>query len=133
MTGSRARGAPAGRTIVRVERSSNGRTDSNGELAGLRNPRARQRALAIGALRNAPVEGDDPLAELKELLRTAGVATAGELIQVRSEPDPDRYLGRGKLAELKERSSASGANLVACDDELAPRQERTSRRRSTCR
>ena len=107
-----------------MERSANGRTDSNGELAGLRNPRARQRALAIGALRNAPAEGDDPLAELKELLRTAGVATAGELVQVRTEPDPDRYLGRGKLAELKEQIKRSGANLVACDDELAPRQER---------
>ena len=98
--------------------------NSNGELAGLRNPRARQRALAIGALRRTPLEGEDPLAELKELLRTAGVATAGELIQVRDEPDPDRYLGRGKLAELKDQIKRSGANLVACDDELAPRQER---------
>ena len=104
-----------------MERSGQAR---NGELTGLRNPRARQRALAIGALREAPASGDDPLAELKELLRTAGVATADELIQVRSEPDPDRYLGRGKLAELKEHIRRSGANIVACDDELAPRQER---------
>jgi GTP-binding protein HflX len=67
---------------------------------------------------------DDPLAELKELLRTAGVATAGEMIQRRAEPDPDRYLGRGKLAELKALIAESDANLVACDDELVPRQER---------
>ena len=67
---------------------------------------------------------DDPLAELKELLRTAGVATAGELTQVRAQPDPDRYLGRGKLAELKREIAAADANLVACDDELVPRQER---------
>ena len=46
------------------------------------------------------------------------------MVQVRSEPDPDRYLGRGKLAELKAQIKRSGANLVACDDELAPRQER---------
>jgi GTP-binding protein HflX len=107
-----------------VPRSENGRADSNGELTGLRNPRARQRALAIGALPQAPAEGDDPLGELKELLRTAGVATAGELVQVRAEPDPDRYLGRGKLAELRQEIKRSGANLVASDDELAPRQER---------
>jgi GTP-binding protein HflX len=68
--------------------------------------------------------GGDPLAELKELLRTAGVATAGELVQVRPNPDPDRYLGRGKLTELKAEIAASDANLVACDDELVPRQER---------
>lgn len=66
----------------------------------------------------------EPLAELKELLRTAGVATEGELVQRRAEPDPDRYLGRGKLRELKQAIGQAGANLVACDDELAPRQER---------
>ena len=89
----------------------------------MENSRARQRALAISASPSPPRDGD-PLAELKELLRTAGVATAGELVQVRSSPDPDRYLGRGKLAELKAEIATSDANLVACDDELAPRQER---------
>jgi GTPase len=91
--------------------------------AGLQNPRARQRALAVAV---APrTAGDaDPLAELKELLRTAGVATAGDLIQVRDRPDPNRYLGRGKLGEAKRALSELDANLVAVDDELAPRQER---------
>ncbi len=86
------------------------------------NPRARQRALAIG-ITSGQEEGD-PLAELKELLRTAGVATAGEAVQQREKPDPDRYVGRGKLAEIKEQIAVCDANLVACDDELAPRQER---------
>ena len=89
----------------------------------MENPRARQRALAIGVV-GAPPGDDDPLAELKELLRTAGVATAGESYQVRAHPDPDRYVGRGKLAELKTEIGRSDANLVACDDELVPRQER---------
>jgi GTPase len=91
--------------------------------AGIQNPRARQRALAIGVTPVADRDGD-PLAELKELLRTAGVATAGEMVQQRSRPDPDRYLGRGKLAELKDAIARSDANLVASDDELVPRQER---------
>jgi GTPase len=95
----------------------------NGAPTGVRNPRARQRALAIGASPRAAGERD-PLGELKELLRTAGVATAGEVVQVRPEPDPDRYLGRGKLAEVKAELGRVDANLVACDDELAPRQER---------
>ncbi|MBK5233162.1 MAG: GTPase HflX [Thermoleophilia bacterium] len=68
--------------------------------------------------------GDGTLDELGELLRTAGVVTAGEMIQRRSEPDPDRYFGQGKLTEAKEEIERTGANLVACDDELAPRQER---------
>jgi GTPase len=88
------------------------------------NPRARQRALAVGVLPQSDSSNGEPLAELKELLRTAGVATAGELIQRRDAPDPDRYLGRGKLAELKAVIAESDANVVATDDELVPRQER---------
>jgi GTP-binding protein HflX len=79
--------------------------------------------MAISVVPRSPAD-DDPLAELKELLRTAGVATAGELIQVHARPDPDRYLGRGKLSELKAEVARCDANLIACDDELVPRQER---------
>jgi GTPase len=81
--------------------------------------RAVQRALAIGV---APDELD--LSELRELLRTAGVAVSGEMVQRRDRPDPDRYFGRGKLAELKQAAKAADANLIAVDDELLPRQER---------
>jgi GTPase len=111
-----------------VERSRNGRNTqthpgASGENgAGVANPRARQRALAIGVVDGR--EQGEPLAELKELLRTAGVATAGEATQQRPKPDPDRYFGRGRLEELKEQIVACDANLIACDDELAPRQER---------
>jgi GTP-binding protein HflX len=86
---------------------------------GIRNPRARQRALLIAV---SPEETD--LSELRELLRTAGVAVAGEMTQRRPRPDPDRYFGKGKLAELKRAVKEADANLIACDDELAPRQER---------
>jgi GTP-binding protein HflX len=108
-----------------VDRSRNGRSKQTryaADGAGVANPRARQRAVAIGIADGR--ESGDPLAELKELLRTAGVATAGEALQQRAAPDPDRYLGRGKLAEVKQQIAACDANLVACDDELAPRQER---------
>jgi GTP-binding protein HflX len=108
-----------------VQRSRNGRaaqTRYGANGAGIANPRARQRALAIG-ISDGQADGE-PLAELKELLRTAGVATAGEAVQQREAPDPDRYVGRGKLDELKAQVVACDANLVACDDELAPRQER---------
>ena len=108
-----------------MQRTRNGRntqTPTGAAAAGVSNPRARQRAMAIGVSDGRPA--GDPLAELKELLRTAGVATAGEMVQQRDRPDPDRYFGRGKLSELKQEIAASDANLVAIDDELAPRQER---------
>lgn len=68
--------------------------------------------------------GSNGLSELSELLLAGGVAPVGEVVQQRSEPDPDRYFGRGKLEVLVEQVQRSGANLIACDDELAPRQER---------
>jgi GTP-binding protein HflX len=82
--------------------------------------RARQRAVCIAA-QAAPAE----LFELAELLRTAGVAVLGTLVQQRERPHPHSYLGTGKLAELKQLAQELDANVIACDDELTPRQERT--------
>jgi GTP-binding protein HflX len=81
--------------------------------------RARQRAYVIAAT----PEGDD-LSEIKELLRTAGVAVVGELVQHRDSPHPNHYLGQGKVEELKALLGPADANLVVVDDELTPRQER---------
>src|SRR2546429_3983767 len=105
-----------------MQRGRNGGRAESRYGEGIRNPRARQRALLIAV---APEEPD--LAELRELLRTAGVAVAGELVQRRQRPEPDRYLGKGKLAELKRAIAESGANLVAADDRLGPRPERNPR------
>ncbi|MBA2342706.1 MAG: GTPase HflX, partial [Thermoleophilaceae bacterium] len=102
-----------------MTKGRNGRRADSRYGEGIQNPRARQRAFCIAA---GPEEPD--LTELRELLRTAGVAVAGELVQRRSTPDPDRYLGKGKLVELKQAVKEADANVVACDDELAPRQER---------
>ena len=81
--------------------------------------RARQRAFCIAALPH-----DDDLAELGELLRTAGVAVVGELLQRRDHPHPNTYLGPGKVQEARAAARACDANVIACDDELTPRQER---------
>jgi GTP-binding protein HflX len=102
-----------------VQRSRHGRTaTSDGQRP---QGRARQRAFLIAAL---PDGDEQELAELRELLRTAGVAGVGELVQRREHPHPNTYLGAGKLDELKAEIGRSDANLVACDDELSPRQER---------
>jgi GTP-binding protein HflX len=103
-----------------VQRSRHGRTgQSHPNDTGPKAGRAKQRAFCIAAL----PEGDD-LSELRELLRTAGVAVVGEAVQHREHPHPNSYLGAGKLEEVKEQLKRADANVVACDDELSPRQER---------
>jgi GTP-binding protein HflX len=104
-----------------MERGRSGRNTPSGASQNGAEPaqRARQRAFCVGAL----AEGDD-LQELGELLRTAGVAVAGEMLQRREQPHPNTYLGRGKVAEAKAAAKACDANLIACDDELTARQER---------
>ncbi len=105
-----------------MERSRHGRTTPTRHAAGAAGRpagRARQRAFLIAAL----PEGDD-LSELRELLHTAGVAAVGEMVQHREQPHPNTYLGPGKLDELRAALKAGDANVVACDDELSPRQER---------
>jgi GTPase len=103
-----------------VQRSRHGRTgESHPNDTGPKAGRAKQRAYCIAAL----PEGDD-LSELHELLRTAGVAVVGETVQHRERPHPNSYLGPGKLEEVKEQLKKADANVVACDDELSPRQER---------
>ena len=97
---------------------NNSRNGHRGSVA-TQTQRARQRALCIAALPDG-----DSLQELGELLRTAGVAVVGEMVQRREEPHPNTYLGSGKVAQAREAARACDANVIACDDELSPRQER---------
>jgi len=102
-----------------MQRSRQGRVGEHAPVASADEGRAKQRAFCIAALE----EGDD-LAELRELLRTAGVAVVGQVVQHREKPHPNSYLGPGKLEEVKVAAKAADANVIACDDELSPRQER---------
>jgi GTP-binding protein HflX len=70
------------------------------------------------------VDEDEELAEMRELLRTAGVEPVGELVQRRSAPDPRTYVGKGKLVELKEAVGSAEAESLLVDDELDPGQQR---------
>jgi GTPase len=113
-------------TVERTRRNDRFRPSryAGAASAGIVNPRARQRAFCIAAISPDRSGDRDELAELKELLRTAGVAVAGEMVQHRPRPDANNYLGKGKAEELKQAVATSNATLIACDDELLPRQER---------
>ncbi len=82
-----------------------------------------ERGFALAVLAQG-ADADDELAELEELARTAGVEPLGAIVQHRARPDPRSYVGKGKLAELKEAYPGSGAEVLLVDDELTPVQQR---------
>jgi len=70
------------------------------------------------------VSAEHAIAELKLLAETAGSQVLEGLIQRRDRPDPATYIGRGKVAELRDVVIATGADTVICDGELALAQLR---------
>jgi GTPase len=70
-------------------------------------------------------EVDASLDELEALLDTAGAQVLERVVQRRDAPDAATYLGRGKVAELRDLVAAVGADAVVFDDELSPAQQRT--------
>ena len=73
---------------------------------------------------NSEAAADNSIAELKALAETAGSQVLEGLIQRRDRPDPATYVGRGKVAELRDVVVATGADTVICDGELTLAQLR---------
>ncbi|HLG09613.1 MAG TPA: GTPase HflX [Gaiellaceae bacterium] len=82
-----------------------------------------ERGFVVGVFPKG-VDGEVELAEIRELARTAGVATVGEVVQHRSRPDPRTFVGKGKLGELREAYSEAAAEVLLVDEELSPPQQR---------
>ncbi len=85
-----------------------------------------ERAILVGL----HLPGDDAeeisasLAELGELARTAGAEVVDVHVQKRQKIDPGLYIGKGKLAEIKEQAEVLEADLIIFDQELSPIQAR---------
>jgi GTP-binding protein HflX len=82
-----------------------------------------ERGFVVGVFPKG-IDGEEELAELRELARTAGVAPVGELVQHRNRPDPRTFVGKGKLGELKAEYGSASAEVLLVDEELTPTQQR---------
>ena len=89
----------------------------------------RGRALLVGLCCDSAAGFDnsdeDTMAELQELLDTAGGETVLTAMQNRHTPDPRTFIGEGKVTELKELIQANDIDLVIFDNGLSPSQGRT--------
>lgn len=83
--------------------------------------------VALGSTRNTE-ETTEHLDELAFLAETAGIQTIKRLIQNLPSPDSRTFIGKGKLAELKEYVLARQVKRVIFDDDLTPSQLRNLER-----
>lgn len=65
---------------------------------------------------------EESLAELNELLDTAGGETVGKIVQNLESINKATYVGKGKVKEIKELAEELQADGIVCDDELSPAQ-----------
>lgn len=82
----------------------------------------KERVILVGVSEQDGDDAEDSLAELAELVKTAGASVAGTLIQKRELIHPGTYVGTGKVVEIAELLEHTGATGIVCDDELSPAQ-----------
>lgn len=82
----------------------------------------KERVILVGVSEQDGDDAEDSLAELAELVKTAGASVAGTLIQKRELIHPGTYVGTGKVAGIAELLEHTGATGIVCDDELSPAQ-----------
>ena len=84
-----------------------------------------ERAYLVGVeLPRSRLDGEDSLDELASLVEAAGGIVAGRSVQARRTRDPNSYVGKGKAGEIGREVSRLRADIVVCDDELKPAQQR---------
>lgn len=88
-------------------------------------PRARAFLVGVEVYGQAHfISLEDSLTELALLCATAGVEVVGELTQKIDHPNPETFIGSGKVDELKALAEESLAELIIFDNELSPRHQR---------
>jgi GTP-binding protein HflX len=78
---------------------------------------AHEKAILVGV---GPGITESDLDELAALADSAGADPVARVVQSRPDPDPQYWIGKGKVDELHQLLHANGAELVILDDELSP-------------
>jgi GTP-binding protein HflX len=88
------------------------------------NRQIEERVILVGVCEQDGDDTRDSMAELGELVQTAGAIPVGEVIQNLERRHPGTYVGTGKVQEIRELLADTGATGIVCDDELTPAQMR---------
>jgi GTP-binding protein HflX len=94
-----------------------------------------ERAILVGIAtpQQSRKKVEEYLNELEFLLDTAGGITVKRFVQQLEYPNPQTYVGTGKLEELFQYIKAENIDLVVVDDELGPSQLRNLEKELGCK
>ena len=81
-----------------------------------------EKLILVGVCTGNEEETYESLAELEELVATAGGITLAKVVQNREKIHNVTYVGKGKIDEIKEAAINMEATGIVCDDELSPVQ-----------
>ncbi len=84
-----------------------------------------ERAIVVASMNVRPDDEQDRIAEIRELLRTAGAETVDVVVQHQDHPHPRTFLGKGRLEALVEQVKQVKPDVIAAESELSPSQQRT--------
>lgn len=88
------------------------------------NKKIEERVILVGVSEQDGDDAEDSLAELEELVHTAGATAVGKVLQKLERRHPGTYVGTGKVQEIRELIIETDATGIVCDDELTPAQMR---------
>lgn len=88
----------------------------------IKNEEIEEKVILVAVSENDGDDAEDSVAELEELVNTAGAKVVGVLIQKRERIHPALYVGTGKVEEIAELIAQTNATGIVCDDELSPAQ-----------
>lgn len=87
-------------------------------------PEAKAPRAIIAAVDTGDYDVERSIAELRELIRTAGGETVAEVVQKRDAPDGATCIGAGRLEEMKRLADDFEADIAVFDTELTAAQIR---------
>ena len=95
-------------------------------------PQSGERAILLHASPGGTPEINER-EEFAELAVSAGAIVVDELVSARRRPDSRYFIGKGKLADVKESVERNKAELIISSAPLSPSQERNLERSLSCR
>lgn len=88
----------------------------------IKNEQMIEKVILVGVSERDGDDTEDSVAELAELVGTAGAEVVGTVIQKRELVHPGTYVGKGKVQEIAQLVEETKATGIVCDDELSPAQ-----------